>query len=62
MRLYLQEEDLDLKAGGNVVEADTCRISHFYSVLTASIDVIRHFCDRIPGFQELCRQERLPIN
>ena len=34
------------------------RISQFYGLLTSSIDVIRVFCERIPGFVDLCRQDR----
>merc|ERR1740128_1105127 len=52
----MKEEELDTKAG--LVEGETARITQFYSLLTSSIDVIRVFCERIPGFGELCRQDR----
>ncbi|XP_023336438.1 estrogen receptor isoform X2 [Eurytemora carolleeae] len=51
-----EEEELDNKAG--LVETETARISQFYGLLTSSIDVIRVFCERIPGFVDLCRQDR----
>ena len=37
------------------MEGDTSRIAQFYDLLNQSIDVIRIFCDRIPGkiFQTL---------
>ena len=52
----LPEEELDSKAG--VVAGEAARISQFYSLLTSSIDVIYKFCDRIPGFNDLCKQDR----
>ena len=52
----LPEEELDSKSG--VVAGEAARISQFYSLLTSSIDVIYKFCDRIPGFNDLCKQDR----
>ncbi|KAF0308023.1 putative nuclear hormone receptor HR38 [Amphibalanus amphitrite] len=37
-------------------EADS--IQRFYSLVTSSIDVIRGFAERIPGFSELCREDK----
>ena len=47
---------MDSKSG--VVAGEAARISQFYSLLTSSIDVIYKFCDRIPGFNDLCKQDR----
>ena len=52
----LSEEEVDSKAG--LVAGEAARISQFYSLLTSSIDVIYKFCDRIPGFNDLCKQDR----
>ena len=46
--LLYQEEDLDSGCVGQM-EGDTSRIAQFYDLLNQSIDVIRIFCDRIPG-------------
>ncbi|XP_044751950.1 probable nuclear hormone receptor HR38 isoform X2 [Coccinella septempunctata] len=34
------------------------KIQQFYTLLTTSVDVIRNFADRIPGFQEICPEDR----
>lgn len=39
-----------------ISEAD--KIQQFYSLLTTSVDVIRHFAEKIPGFNDLCREDR----
>ena len=52
----IEEEDLDSKDGLIAVEA--ARISQFYNLLTSSIDVIFKFCDKIPGFNDLCKEDR----
>lgn len=52
----IDEEDLDSKEGLIAVEAG--RISQFYTLLTSSIDVIFSFCDKIPGFSDLCKEDR----
>jgi len=52
----IDEEDLDSKDGLIAVEAG--RISQFYNLLTSSIDVIFSFCDKIPGFSDLCKEDR----
>ena len=52
----IDEEDLDSKDGLIAVEA--ARISQFYNLLTSSIDVIFKFCDKIPGFNDLCKEDR----
>lgn len=34
------------------------KILQFYNLLTTSVDVIRHFADKIPGFSDLCRDDQ----
>lgn len=34
------------------------KILQFYNLLTTSLDVIRHFAEKIPGFGELCREDQ----
>ncbi|CAH1966099.1 unnamed protein product [Acanthoscelides obtectus] len=34
------------------------KIQQFYTLLTTSVDVIRNFADKIPGFQEICLEDR----
>lgn len=34
------------------------KIQQFYSLLTTSVDVIKHFADKIPGFAELSRDDQ----
>ena len=34
------------------------KITQFYNLLTSSIDVIRSFCDRIPGITDLSAKDR----
>ncbi|KAJ1520277.1 hypothetical protein ONE63_004478 [Megalurothrips usitatus] len=34
------------------------KIQQFYRLLTTSVDVIRHFADKIPGFGDLCREDQ----
>lgn len=34
------------------------KIQQFYTLLTTSVDVIRNFADKIPGFQELCAEDK----
>ncbi|KAL1457957.1 hypothetical protein WDU94_008137 [Cyamophila willieti] len=34
------------------------KIQQFYSLLTTSVDVIRHFADKIPGFSDLCKEDQ----
>jgi nuclear receptor subfamily 4 group A protein 2 len=52
----LSEEDLETKSG--LMETEAARIAQFYSLLNASLDVIRAFCERIPGYGELIRPDR----
>ena len=52
----MNDEELDSKAG--LIALEAARISQFYSLLTSSIDVIFKFCDKIPGFNDLCKQDR----
>lgn len=39
-----------------ITEAE--KILQFYNLLTTSVDVIRHFADKIPGFLDLCREDQ----
>lgn len=41
----------------SVTEAE--KIQQFYSLLTTSIDVIRNFADKIPGFTDLAREDQV---
>lgn len=34
------------------------KIQQFYSLLTTSVDVIKHFADRLPGFSDLCAEDQ----
>nr|NVI74491.1 hormone receptor-like in 38 [Cucujiformia] len=34
------------------------KIQQFYTLLTTSVDVIRNFADKIPGFQDICYEDR----
>lgn len=54
--MEVSEEELETKDSLMVNEAQ--KISQFYNLLTSSIDVIRNFCDRIPGISDLCKQDR----
>lgn len=40
----------------NISEAE--KIQQFYNLLTTSVDVIKHFAEKLPGFQELCREDQ----
>lgn len=40
-----------------ISEAD--KIQQFYNLLTTSIDVIRNFADKIPGFTDLVREDQV---
>lgn len=39
-----------------ITEAE--KIQQFYTLLTTSVDVIRNFAEKIPGFQELCQEDK----
>ena len=34
------------------------KIIQFYSLLTSSMEVFRMFSDKIPGFSDLCKQDK----
>ncbi|CAH0557202.1 unnamed protein product [Brassicogethes aeneus] len=40
------------------VMSEAEKIQQFYTLLTASVDVIKNFADKIPGFQEICPEDR----
>ena len=52
----VQEQEIETKEG--LVSAETSKIQQFYNLLTSSIEVIRRFCNRIPGINELCASDR----
>lgn len=39
-------------------QSEAEKVEQFYSLLTTSVDVLRSFAERIPGFNDLCRQDR----
>ena len=47
---------METKSG--LMENEAAKITQFYNLLTSSIDVIRTFCDRIPGISELAAKDR----
>ena len=47
---------METKSG--LMENEAAKITQFYNLLTSSIDVIRTFCDRIPGIGELGAKDR----
>ncbi|XP_014249767.1 probable nuclear hormone receptor HR38 isoform X2 [Cimex lectularius] len=42
----------------DVQMSETEKTQQFYNLLTSSVDVIRHFAEKIPGFSELCREDQ----
>ena len=52
----MQEEELETK--DRLIAVEAARISQFYNLLTSSIDVISKFCDKIPGYNDLCKEDR----
>ena len=52
----MSEEELETKSG--LMENEAVKITQFYNLLTSSIDVIRNFCDRIPGITDLSHKDR----
>lgn len=55
---YVEIEDEDLDSKDGLIAVEAARISQFYNLLTSSIDVIFKFCDKIPGFNDLCKEDR----
>ena len=54
--IELNEDELDSK--DKLIAVEAARISQFYNLLTSSIDVIYKFCDKIPGYNDLCKEDR----
>ena len=54
--IEISEEDLETKSG--LMENEAVKITQFYNLLTSSIDVIRSFCERIPGITDLSAKDR----
>ncbi|XP_040568689.1 nuclear receptor subfamily 4 group A member 1 isoform X3 [Lepeophtheirus salmonis] len=50
------EDERDSKE--NMLANEAIKIGQFYHVLTSSIEVIRNFCERIPGISELSLNDR----
>lgn len=34
------------------------KVQQFYNLLTTSVDVIRHFADKLPGYTDLCQEDQ----
>jgi nuclear receptor subfamily 4 group A member 2 len=34
------------------------KVQQFYSLLTTSVDVIKHFADKLPGYTDLCQEDQ----
>ena len=47
---------METKSG--LMENEVAKITQFYNLMTSSIDVIRTFCDRIPGISDLSSKDR----
>ena len=47
---------MDTKEG--LVANEAAKIQQFYGLITSSLEVIRRFCDRIPGIMELSQNDR----
>jgi nuclear receptor subfamily 4 group A protein 2 len=39
-------------------ETEADKVRQFYTLLTTSVDVLRSFADKIPGFTELRREDQ----
>ena len=52
----MTEEEMETKSG--LMENEAAKINQFYTLLTSSIDVIRIFCNKIPGVTELTHNDR----
>lgn len=46
----------DTSYDANMTEAE--KIQQFYSLLTTSVDVIKHFAEKLPGFNDLCAEDQ----
>lgn len=56
---YAEVDDEDMmESKDQVMAVEAAKISQFYNLLTSSIDVIFKFCDKIPGFNDLCKDDR----
>ncbi|XP_050728608.1 probable nuclear hormone receptor HR38 isoform X4 [Eriocheir sinensis] len=45
-------------SGAESPSTEAERIQQFYSLLTSSIEVIRHFAEKIPGYHDLAREDQ----
>ncbi|KAK4287387.1 hypothetical protein Pmani_039540 [Petrolisthes manimaculis] len=45
-------------SGADSPSTEAERIQQFYSLLTSSIEVIRHFAEKIPGYHDLAREDQ----
>lgn len=48
----------DTAAAYDTVMTEAERIKQFYSLLTTSVDVIKHFAEKLPGFSDLCADDQ----
>ena len=55
---YAEVEDEEMESKDQVMAVEAAKISQFYNLLTSSIDVIFKFCDKIPGYNDLCKDDR----
>ena len=49
----------DLEAKDSLVSSNgAAKVQRFYTLLTSSLEVIKRFCDRIPGISELSQTDQ----
>lgn len=53
---YSQYCDTAIAYDSSMTEAE--KIKQFYTLLTTSVDVIRHFAEKLPGFSDLCAEDQ----
>jgi len=53
---FISSDDLDTKDA--LMSHEAAKIQQFYNLLTNSIDIIRMFCEKIPGIHELTPNDR----
>jgi hypothetical protein len=53
---FISSDDLDTKDA--LMSHEAAKIQQFYNLLTSSIDIIRMFCEKIPGIHELTPNDR----
>lgn len=53
---FISSDEMDTKDA--LLSHEAAKIQQFYNLLTSSIDIIRIFCDKIPGIHELTHGDR----